>query len=400
MKSIGFLSGKIKQKQEDFIVTEKVNLKINPKDQDPYYVYKLTKKEWNTHDILIKIAKHNNIRFQEIAFGGRKDRYGITTQYITTKKKLLLPNSYKDKVQLEYLGTSKEPMESKKIIENEFIITVRDIRKTDIPKILENVDEIKQFGFINYYDSQRFSTFDVTYGIPLFYLIEENYSNFLKYYLSHSIPKESSEAKDRKYSFLTNWMNWKYCLRISKTQIEKRIFQYLSKNKNIKNILNYIPSQELKFMFSIFQSYVWNLSVVEYLKQKTNLFYFKTRIGNLGFTKQYKEKDLLFFPLIYKDTYKIPEYSSYMVAVSAKIFEMYLHSKYDESRFNKFLNLRIKNQTFAYKFRNLQVFPKNFQILEIKEDDNNKNKMLLRLKFSLESGCYGTMLIKRLLARI
>lgn len=399
MKSIGFLSGKIKQYPEDFIVNEIVNIKITSDTLNPYYVYRLTKREWNTHDILIKLAKSNQIPFKEIQFGGRKDRYGITTQYITSKKKIFLNNIYKNKVQLEYLGTSKEPMGSKKIIGNEFIITIRDVSENDIPKLIENTKEVQNFGFINYYDSQRFSTFSISNGIPFFYLIEKRYLDFIKFYLTNSLPVESKEAKDRKFLLLKNWNDWKHCLEISKTKIEKKIFEYLLKNKDTKKILRLIPSEEVKFMFSIFQAYVWNLSIVEYLKNQTSLYYFKTRIGYLGFTKQFKAKNK-FFPLLNKESFFDPTYSEFFKIILKQIFDKYLNSDFNEVFIKQFLDLKIKDQTFAKSLRNIQILPENFKILEIKDDDNQKNKKIIKLKFVLESGCYATMLIKRLMARI
>lgn len=397
MKYIGFLSGRIKKFPEDFIVIEKTNLKIDTDNSKLYYVYKLKKENWNTHDILIKIAKTNQIPFEEIQFGGRKDRYGITTQFITSKKKIFLPDIYKNKVQLEFIGKTDEPMKSKNILENEFIITIREIKENDLPKIQENIEEIKNFGFINYYDSQRFSTFSPITGLPLFYLLEKDYLKFIKLYLTNTIPTESKQAKDRKYLILKNWTNWKYCLDISKTKLEKKVFQNLIANKKKVDILKLLPENEIRFMFSIFQAYIWNLSVYEFLKENIELYNFKTRMGILGFSKKNKiDKE---FPLIHKDTFNLPELHKYFEKVFRQIYEVFMDLSYNEKNIKNFLKLSIKNQTFAYDFRKIQVVPKNFEILEIKDDDKNKSKVM-KVKFSLESGVYATMLIKRLLARI
>lgn len=396
MKFIGFLSGRIKKFPEDFIVNEKSNLKIDFDDSNLYYVYKLKKENWNTHDILIKIAKANRIPFEEIQFGGRKDRYGITTQIITTKKQIFLPDIYKNKVQLEFIGKSNEPMKSKNILENEFIITIREIKESDLPKIQENIEEIKNFGFINYYDSQRFSTYSLTSGLPIFYLLEKDYLKFIKLYLTNTIPNESKKAKDRKYLILKNWTNWEYCLKISKTKLEKKVFQNLIANKKIVDILKFLPENEVRFMFSIFQAYIWNLCVYEFLKENVEIYNFKTRIGILGFSKNHKiEKE---FPLIHKEVFHLPQFHKYFEKVFRLIYEIFMDLPYNEKNIKNFLNLSIKNQTFAYDFRKIQVLPKNFEIQEIKDDD--KNKKLMIVKFSLESGAYATMLIKRLLARI
>lgn len=407
MKFSGFLSGRIKVIPDDFIVNEKINLSIQHIDShqninSKYYLFRLKKTNWNTSDILMRIAKDNKIKLSDIQYGGRKDRYGITTQYITSKYLLTLPEQYRNKVQLELLGITDKPMSAGSILENEFIITIRSIQEKEIHKIQENIEFVIQNGFINYFDSQRFSTFKQDTGIPAFYLLNQDFEHFIKFYLIHTLNAESKQAKDRKYSIEKIWGNWEECLRISKSNLEKNIFHYLIKNQNNKNVfkdcMRFIPPEELKFMISILQGFIWNISITKYLEHNvpsSDLLFFKSRIGPLVFLKNYTLLSLQEFPLIHKSVLNDERYKFYFEYVFNYIKNNYL---YNDKKIN--LEFNFNNQKLAVDTRKIQIKPKNFEVLSIDVDDIYKNKRLMKLKFSLESGSYATMLIKRLLIRI
>lgn len=130
---------KIKQIPEDFIVKEIFNLKLEP---GKYLYYKLTKKNWNTLDIIQELQKR--LKTKDIGYAGIKDRNALTIQYISTPKKI----DFKIKdVEFEYLGNGKERIYLGSLEGNEFIITIRDLETR-----LKALKEI-----INYFGEQRFS---------------------------------------------------------------------------------------------------------------------------------------------------------------------------------------------------------------------------------------------------
>lgn len=407
MKFAGFLAGKIKVLPEDFIVKEKISLEvIEPSKakelEEVYYLYELKKVNWNTMDILIRIAKENQIPLREIQYGGKKDRYAITYQYITSKKMLKLPESYKDKVELKYLGITDTPMSPGKIIQNEFYITIRSVQEKELDKFHQNIEFIKNYGFINYFDDQRFSSYKNDKGIPAFYLLIKDYESFIKAYLTNTIKTESKEAKDRKYEIEKHWGNWEKCFHLSKTKLEKNIFKFILENPKKENIfeecLKFFPVEEIRFMLSILQGYIWNHCVTNLIQDhisEDNIILFKTRIGNFAFLVKDEKLPFNEFPLIHHKLYDQKVYSPHF----KRVIE-YIQSNYLQSSKPVDLNINIKNQKLAISFRKIKMIPKNFQLLEIKNDDKYNNRKMIRLQFSLSSGAYATMLLKRLLLRI
>jgi tRNA(Glu) U13 pseudouridine synthase TruD len=130
---------KIKQLDEDFVVKEVLNLKI---EQGDYNYYLLTKKDWNTHDVVEQIKRRLNT---DVGFAGNKDKNAVTSQYISVYRKKI-DFVIKD-AKFEFVGTGKERVFLGKLKGNEFIITIRDLDKK-----LKPVKTV-----INYYGEQRFS---------------------------------------------------------------------------------------------------------------------------------------------------------------------------------------------------------------------------------------------------
>ncbi|MBL7051626.1 MAG: tRNA pseudouridine(13) synthase TruD, partial [Nanoarchaeota archaeon] len=70
---------KIKQIEEDFVVNEVLELEISENGKNYYYL--MTKKNWNTLDLVKEIKKRLKVR--DVGFAGLKDRKAITSQYIS-----------------------------------------------------------------------------------------------------------------------------------------------------------------------------------------------------------------------------------------------------------------------------------------------------------------------------
>ena len=64
---------RLKVTPEDFIVREATTLRIR-RAPAPYRVYMLEKKDWNTADALMRIAKEKRVPYDRVAYGGKKDR--------------------------------------------------------------------------------------------------------------------------------------------------------------------------------------------------------------------------------------------------------------------------------------------------------------------------------------
>lgn len=137
---------KIKELPEDFVVKEVLHLQI---EEGPYYYYLVTKKNWNTLDLIREIAQRLHVK--DVGYAGLKDKNAVTSQYISVEKKISF--TLKD-VEFTYIGRGKQRIFLGSLQRNEFIITVRDLDKKISP-----VKEV-----VNYFGEQRFSTKNALVG--------------------------------------------------------------------------------------------------------------------------------------------------------------------------------------------------------------------------------------------
>src|SRR3989339_626764 len=105
---------KIKELPEDFIVKEVLELKV---EDGSYYYYFVTKKNWNTLDVVKEISQRLHVK--DVGYAGLKDRIAVTSQYISVQKKINF--TLKD-VKFEYLGTGKQRFSEKNAIIGKMLV--------------------------------------------------------------------------------------------------------------------------------------------------------------------------------------------------------------------------------------------------------------------------------------
>lgn len=389
------MSYKIKVKPEDFIVKEisSISLKKNGK----FGVFLLKKKGWNTVDLLRKISQRLKIPFENISYGGKKDRHAITEQFITIKNPPNRIEIKENNFELKHIGFSDEPMNPRLINYNMFKITVRDISKEEIDSVVSQIEKIKKYGFINYFDDQRFGSFDPKQGFIAEKIIKGHYNGAIKIYLTHIYPEDRKEAKERKRKISEYWGDWSSCLSFAKTKFEKFAFSYLIKNKkDFIKLLQKIPKEEMSMFFAAYQSFLWNETVRRLIK---SLLPAETIITHKGIAGDY-----IFFDEIddknfnYLKTLEIPTPSSKAKMPDEFIEKIYMEILSERQIKPSQFNLKkIRQAFFKSSMRAVVIIPKIDYTIENDEVYKDKNK--LNLEFTLPRGSYATMVIKRIFAK-
>ncbi|MCX7988631.1 MAG: tRNA pseudouridine(13) synthase TruD [Thermodesulfovibrio sp.] len=387
---------KVKVKPEDFQVREVVSLPITDKGQ--YGVFKLKKIGWNTVDLIKRIAKKFSIKLDNISYGGKKDRHGLTEQFITIKNAPKRLHMQEKNFSLKLVGFSDEAMQPRHIESNHFSIVIRSISKEAEEFLFSPIESITKYGFINYFDDQRFGSFDPKQGFIGEKIIKEHYNGALKIYLTHVYPEDKKEAKERKRYLFEHWGNWLECLKVAKTDMEKFAFNYLTENpKAYLNVLRKIPKEDMSMFFSAYQSFLWNETVrrilISILRDEDILFH----RGIAG--------DYLFFDEIDRKTWQylnnlvIPTASSKAKMPDEKVGNIYKEFLNERGIKASMFNLRkIRQAFFKSVDRKVLIKPEEFEY-KIEYDEIYVGKRKLFLQFLLPRGSYATMLIKRIFAK-
>ncbi len=149
----------------DFKVNERIMLKKN-NHQGKYQYLKLTKCGYTTFQAIEKLSAYLTIKENEIQFAGLKDEDGITEQFISTKQYisqqniqkfneqfiLSIPKNY---ISIESCETGENPINIGELEGNEFNLTIRQLSKTFVQKIITS-NKVSDITTLNYYGHQRF----------------------------------------------------------------------------------------------------------------------------------------------------------------------------------------------------------------------------------------------------
>lgn len=196
---------KLKQIPEDFIVHEVPLLpSLKETGTSAYTYFYVEKMGYTTFEMQEILAVRFQISLDDVSFHGLKDEDGITVQLFSVKKIILGGDHAKvegDGSKKYYKITSvygygDDPLKSKSLHGNSFIVTIRDMGIADAEKVLERCKD-KTLSFINYYDEQRFGKPDSPHNTHLIgkALVDMDYETAKEEYIrsTNEIPALGSE---------------------------------------------------------------------------------------------------------------------------------------------------------------------------------------------------------------
>ncbi|MDN5326417.1 MAG: tRNA pseudouridine13 synthase [Moorella sp. (in: firmicutes)] len=382
---------KLKVIPEDFVVRELARLPV--REKGPYRLYLFEKKGWNTIDLLMRLAKAHRLPYRLFAYGGLKDRHAHTFQYVTVKHPADLTTK-EENFSLRSIGYMDRPMGPDLLEGNEFAITLRALGAAEVSRITRRVDEVRGFGYPNYYDNQRFGSMDRQMGLMAERLLKRHYNGSLQIYLTGIYPEEKREARERKLFFREHWGDWATCLARAKTTMESRIFSLLAgKPRAYIEALQMIPGEELSLLFSAYQSFLFNELLRRVLQDLgLELVAVPGAAGPYLFYRRLERKELAYLKPL-----SLPLAASRMEfpdALSERLFAAILEERgIKRSSFNL---RKVRQAFFKSTPREAIVFPGDFCLQPAEPDDLYPGRQKIRLFFKLPRGSYGTMLIKRL----
>jgi tRNA pseudouridine13 synthase len=324
----------LKQIQEDFIVTEITNIKSEKEGNVSYYW--LEKKNYNTLDAVKTIARKLNLKEKEIGFAGSKDKQAITKQLISikrVKKEKVHSLELKD-INLTFYGYGNKPISLGELTGNKFKIVIRNLEDYQIEKT----------NFIeNYFDEQRFSKHNVEIG-------------------RHLIKKQFKEAAELIDNF--------------------KVKEHLTKCQNdYVGAIKKLQIRLLRFYVNAYQSYLWNETLAQYLKNGKKVKYSQ---GEFVFSK---EKLNLKIPLI--------GFASSISKELQPIIEEIMQK--EKLNYLDFVIKQIPELSLEGELRNAFIDVNDLIISKEQEDELNEGKKKVKISFSLGKGSYATMVVRKII---
>jgi len=385
---------KLKQTPYDFIVEEIPNIDIF-KEKKEHAIFILEKQEMDTFEALRLISNNLLISLFEIGYAGLKDKHGLTKQYISIPTKYNITSKKIEKIKLEFVGYYNKKIKIGDLNGNRFTITVRNIQKGDTPGIYSRAKTISEIGVPNYFDSQRFGSVIHKEFIAR-YLIQKNYEQAVKIFLTKYLKTERKRIKDEKRKILASWNNFE------KIDIKNNVFKSVTneykKNKNWLEAYRKIPPNLRELFLNAYQSYLWNECIKEIFKRivgKERLYHIDYNIGYLIFYKKLIDTEIKKIPITFQTISPSMKFSS----------------DFEEEIINYVLSIEninledldIEKETsnfFKTRKREVILKPQEFTISNLELDEINdkgkKKRYKIILSFILPKGSYATIITKRL----
>ncbi len=378
-----------KKNISDFIVEEKIPLT----KEGEFPLYLLKKSNVSTLEAVRILSRFFKIHPADIGFAGLKDKYGITSQYITLPKgnfpeKLCLLqkrgkwiktekiNFYKETgFCIERVGSYNKKLEVGELEGNFFTVTLKNLSKDQRQLIFQNTEFIKEFGFANYFGEQRFGTLKGFKQFLLPYLLKGDYWKAVEIYL-------------RIKGYKGPLKNWEEIYKVLKGKLEiyeRDFILGLKRGLKPEKAFRILPKNiRLMFNFS-FQSYLWNRYLYLYIKKK---YPYKV----VDFINNWK---LAFYTEVYDFNYL----KNLEISYTGKEFKV--KDKLLKEIIQQVLkDAGVKEEFFEKEIIGIKVLTdgKRKAIVIPEELSIRKENKDIILKFFLPSGSYATILLRAILS--
>jgi len=428
---INGIKGEYKALYKDFIVKEidKNGRILDIKDDytsptfskeltDKFTTFNLVKINKDTFEVVKKISEALKIPYNLINYSGLKDKQAISVQKISIKgnyvdqlKKLKLKDIF-----IRNIYPTKKSVKLGSHLGNNFTITIRNIDNVKEVKhnIEKNLKFLRNLGFPNYFGLQRFGNYRPNSHIIGSFLLEGDYENAFKEYVSTTYSTEPDDSRKVRNDFKMDgnleraYNNFPKILRY-----ERKMIQHLIENeKDYQGAINTLPTDLIRLLISSFQSYLFNKMLS--LRVKKGIPLFKPVKGDVicilddydgnvtkvkytfgGIYDKYLKRALklnralIVLPIIGNNTildeYPLMKYIYEEVVKSDQINKNIFYSKY------------INGSEFKGSIRAMTVKPIGLKMVELTDDELNHGKKKIKIEFSLQKGSYATMLLRELI---
>ncbi len=365
------VGGQIKVQVNDFVVNE---LASHETDGGDHLVVKLRKQNMTTMDAVNVLSNILHISKDRIGYAGNKDKRAVTEQYLSIQgvDEEDVRQIFTDEFDIEVVGRNGH-IGLGDLDANRFEIAVRDlnlpiedIRNRSL-KIVEKLDG----KFPNYFGDQRFgSTRPITHQVGRLILRGE-YEEAVWTYIAKPYDEEySSIRKVREELWETRQVEDAAEKFPKQYRYEKALLYHLTKKpEDYKGAIKRLPEGLQRLFIHAYQSWVYNRVLSQLIEGDWHEPGYE--IPLVGYKTDLKDSR--------------PENLTEEVLEEEGISQ-------EDFRLQDFPELRSEGD-----YRTAFADFRNFEILEIGEDDLNMTKNMARVKFDLPKGAYATMFLREIM---
>ena len=244
-------------------------------------LYLLVKRGLGTPEAVERVASALGVSGRSVAFGGLKDRYALTSQYLTVDVRALRGKRPPERlaipgVSLELVGSLPEPLSALGVAGNRFAITLRGLTRAGC----RSMDELRRFlsppggggrtlAFINYYGGQRFGSSRRGRGFAARRLIAGDFEGALRLLIAAPGRKTERARKTAARAIAAAWGDWSMLRRALPEGPERRVAKTLADTGgDFRAGFLALPPFVRQMAVEAYQSYLWNETVRRFVRDR------------------------------------------------------------------------------------------------------------------------------------
>jgi tRNA pseudouridine13 synthase len=384
---------KIKQVPEDFIVEELTDLAAT--DRGQFALYRLDKIGWTTPDALQAIRRRWDIDWRRLSYGGLKDRHAKTTQHLTIFRGPTR-NLEHERIALTYLGRVAVPFTANHIRANRFTVTLRAVPSAELPRMRAALAEVADAGVPNYFDDQRFGSVGDSREFVAKEMIRGNFEAALKLALAAPYEYDRAEQKREKATLRDHWGDWPACkAKLPRGHARSLVDYLVTHQTDFRGAVARLKPELQGLYLSAYQSHVWNQVLARWLTanlEPARLGAVDLQLGPMPVPRS--------IPDGMRQTWEefvLPLPSARLKPDPAAAWLPLLEAVLEEEGLT-LATMKIpglQKPFFSKGERSACVRPAGVESFDA-DDELNRARRKLVLKFDLPRGSYATMVIKRL----
>jgi len=366
------IKGELKEQVKDFLVTEMANHELD--EDGDHLIIKLRKQNMTTMEAVSKLSNMLHVSKGRIGYAGNKDKRAVTEQHISIEgvSQEDVNQIFTDEFDLEVLGRNGH-IGLGNLQANQFEITIRqlnlpieDLRNRSL-KIVEEIDG----KFPNYFGRQRFgSARPITHQVGR-HILQGNYEEAVWTYIAKPYDEEyKSIRKIRRELWETREVEGTAERFPKQFRYEKSLLYHLTKNpEDYQGAIKRLPEGLQTLFIHAYQSWVFNRALSKLIEED-------------WFDPEYE------IPLV---GYKTDLKDNRPENIVKEILEEEEVSQ-EDFRLQEFPELRSEG-TYRRAFADFR----NFEVIDIEEDDLNMAQNKMTVKFDLPKGSYATVFLREIM---
>lgn len=363
------IKGKLKEQVNDFFVEE--NASHETSEEGDHLIVKLRKQNMTTMEAVNKLSSMLHISEGRIGYAGNKDKRAVTEQYLSIKgiEEADIHQIFTDEFDIEVIGKGNK-IGLGNLDYNHFEIVIRNLNlpADDVRNRTKKIDDELGGKFPNYFGRQRFgSSRPITHQVGK-HILQGNFEEAVWTYIAKPYEEEyKSVRKVREDLWETREVESAAEKFPKHFKYEKALLYHLTKSEeDYKGAIKRLPDGLQQLFIHAYQSWIFNKTLSKLLEQ--------------GWYKPKKELPLVGFKTEFRND-KEDE-------IMEEVLEEEGISR-EDFRLQEFPELRSEG-TYRRAFADYR----NFDIIEVSDDELNMNRHKMGVGFDLPKGAYATVLAR------